>query len=436
LRPLSRKSVAVELTRFASMADVRYTLRDKHTLGKTVIILSFNYGEHRLRVSTGISTSVSDWDPERQRFIESRDHPEFQEFNLYLSVLARQVSNKYNEWLVQRRIPLPYEFKRIIQAQFLLKGAREVKSYFWSLFDDFVKEKKAQVKDAVDYDLALRKHLKAAEDFYAQEFTLHAFKQRSGGAIHLLEQYLRNQALNLKGKKGLSVNTIGKQFKNLKVFLKWCFDNGFVQPFALSHIVTYSEEVDTVYLTNEELDQLEQLVLVGEEAIVRDLFLIGCETGLRFSDYAALQSASIHGDNVEVIPKKTRTGRKQQHLVIPISGRFKRILSGYNGFLPSFDEKRLHQFNVTLRKTCQRAGITSLTAVIRQENQEYISRKVEKWELVSSHTARRTFCTLKFLAGMPSESIMKFSGHTSERNFLKYLRLDYQLNADHFRKFF
>lgn len=127
------------------MADVRYTLRDKHTLGKTVIILSFNYGEQRLRVSTGISTRVSDWDPGRQRFVELRDNPEFQEFNLYLSVLARQVSNKYNEWLVQRRIPLPDEFKRVIQAQFLLKGVKEVKSFFWSLFDDFVKEKKAQI---------------------------------------------------------------------------------------------------------------------------------------------------------------------------------------------------------------------------------------------------------------------------------------------------
>ena len=418
------------------MADVRYTLRDKHTKGKTVIILSFNYGANRLRVSTGVSTYVKDWDAHRQRFIESRDLPSFQEFNLYLSLLAKQVINKYNEWLVQRRIPLTEEFKRVIQTQFLLKGTREVKSYLWTLFDDFVKEKKAQVKDAVDYDLALRKHLKAAEAFYNQEFTIDAFKQRTGGAVHLFENYLRNEAVNLKGQKGLSVNTIGEQFKNLKVFLKWCFDNGFIQPFSISHLVTYSEEVDTVYLTNEELDALEQLDLKGEEAIVRDLFLIGCETGLRFSDYSNLTPSNFQGDNLEVVPKKTRKKTKQQHLIIPISKRFKRILNTYNGSIPLFDEKRLHQFNVTLRTLCQRAGMRSLSTIIRHENKELVSRKLEKWELVSSHTARRTFCTLKFLAGMPSESIMKFSGHTSERNFLKYLRIDSQLNADHFRQFF
>ena len=59
-----------------------------------------------------------------------------------------------------------------------------------------------------------------------------------------------------------------------------------------------------------------------------------------------------------------------------------------------------------------------------------------KFEEVSSHTCRRTFCTLKFLKGMPPQAIMKFTGHTSERNFLKYLKLDAELTAQKYKGYF
>ena len=59
-----------------------------------------------------------------------------------------------------------------------------------------------------------------------------------------------------------------------------------------------------------------------------------------------------------------------------------------------------------------------------------------KFEEVTSHTCRRTFCTLKFLKGMPAQAIMKFTGHTSERNFLKYLKLDAELTAQKYKGYF
>lgn len=60
----------------------------------------------------------------------------------------------------------------------------------------------------------------------------------------------------------------------------------------------------------------------------------------------------------------------------------------------------------------------------------------KKFEEVSSHSCRRTFCTLKFLKGMPAQVIMKFSGHKSERSFLKYLKLDAELTANKYGEFF
>lgn len=82
------------------------------------------------------------------------------------------------------------------------------------------------------------------------------------------------------------------------------------------------------------------------------------------------------------------------------------------------------------------AQITEKQLIYRHTSGSIQQLELQKWELVSSHTCRRTFCTLKFLSGMPPMAIMKFSGHSSEKNFLKYLKLDAELNADKFKEFF
>lgn len=41
-----------------------------------------------------------------------------------------------------------------------------------------------------------------------------------------------------------------------------------------------------------------------------------------------------------------------------------------------------------------------------------------------NHTARRTFATLMYLKGIPAISIMAITGHTTEENFMKYIKLD------------
>jgi integrase len=53
----------------------------------------------------------------------------------------------------------------------------------------------------------------------------------------------------------------------------------------------------------------------------------------------------------------------------------------------------------------------------------------EKWELVSSHTARRTGATNMYKAGIPTLAIMKVTGHTSESSFLKYINISKEENA-------
>jgi hypothetical protein len=57
-------------------------------------------------------------------------------------------------------------------------------------------------------------------------------------------------------------------------------------------------------------------------------------------------------------------------------------------------------------------------------------QRIEKWEAVSSHTARRSAATNMFKAGIPSISIMKITGHKTETQFIKYIKVSKEENAE------
>jgi len=55
---------------------------------------------------------------------------------------------------------------------------------------------------------------------------------------------------------------------------------------------------------------------------------------------------------------------------------------------------------------------------------EKICNRKMKWEMVMTHTARRSFCTNMYLRGIPTPTIMAISGHRTEKNFYKYIKAD------------
>ena len=54
----------------------------------------------------------------------------------------------------------------------------------------------------------------------------------------------------------------------------------------------------------------------------------------------------------------------------------------------------------------------------------YLIETKPKFNCIMNHTARRTFATLMYLKGIPTISIMAITGHTTEENFMKYIKLD------------
>ena len=62
---------------------------------------------------------------------------------------------------------------------------------------------------------------------------------------------------------------------------------------------------------------------------------------------------------------------------------------------------------------------------------------IYSWELSCSHKQLKTeLYRHKLLKGLPASVILKFSGHSSERSFLKYLKLDTEVVAKKYKAFF
>src|SRR5690606_15047234 len=51
------------------------------------------------------------------------------------------------------------------------------------------------------------------------------------------------------------------------------------------------------------------------------------------------------------------------------------------------------------------------------------SSKIARWKRVGTHTARRSFATNMYIAGVPPLTIMKFTGHKSYKSFMLYIIL-------------
>lgn len=223
--------------------------------------------------------------------------------------------------------------------------------------------------------------------------------------------------------KGFAVNNIAKHIDNLRQFLRAAqLEDIAIDPHAVnpSHFIIKRENADNIYLNESELKQIEKLNLSGNTTLdkVRDLFLIGCFTGLRISDFSNIKPYNIKGEFIEIVQFKT--GDK---VTIPLHEVVKGIFKKYdNKAIPKISEQK---FNKYIKDIAKDAGLKEQTEKQQTKGGLKVVQVLEKWQLVSSHTARRSFATNAVKKGVPVQVVMKITGHKKESVFLKYIKLNH-----------
>jgi len=234
--------------------------------------------------------------------------------------------------------------------------------------------------------------------------------------------------------KEYAKNTVAARIKNLKVFCNAALERNLHANTAFHGFKKQTEESYNIYLDEQELDTIFKLDLSSSPHLdrVRDIFLVGCWTGCRFSDLDKVTSENIDGQFIRMEQQKTK-----KRVVIPLHPVVKSIVDKYSGKLPSMISNQ--KFNDYIKDVCKVAEFTSKVSKGLTKGGVRKREVKEKWEMVSSHTARRSFATNLYKSGFPSLSIMAITGHKTEKAFYSYIKVNEEEHAEllqrHWQKF-
>jgi integrase len=215
----------------------------------------------------------------------------------------------------------------------------------------------------------------------------------------------------------LANSTANKRLDYMTGFLKFCANMGVYKIELLNKGKRLKEyESHFIYITKEELTKLYNHEFASETLTkVRDLFVFGCATGLRESDYSNVKPENIKDGKLFITTQKTA-----DPLVIPLTFYSRTIVEKYKGLLPQFQQQK---FNGYLKEVGKIAGIDTPEQIVTHKQAQRTETTVPKYELMTSHTARRTFITQSIIRGIPLPAIRKMTGHKDLKSFQKYIKL-------------
>ena len=248
--------------------------------------------------------------------------------------------------------------------------------------------------------------------------------------------------------RNYAINTVGKHIKNLKSILRCAESEGYNQnqKFKDKRFKGTRVEVDSIYLTKEDLEKfcavdLSKMPIGYQQA--RDIFLVGCWTAQRVSDYNNISRDAIQSYTKRTIvdvPDPENPGQTKpeiqvrevmyinirQHktgakVAVPCSSELKNILERYNYQMPHLADQVINRY---IKEIGKMAGLTEMVEMVETKGGTKTTVKYEKYKLIHSHTARRTGATLMYLAGMDVYDIMKITGHSSPNMLKKYIKAD------------
>ncbi|MBK7345346.1 MAG: site-specific integrase [Saprospiraceae bacterium] len=220
-----------------------------------------------------------------------------------------------------------------------------------------------------------------------------------------------------------SSNYVHKQWSRLKTILKSAAFDEYMEYHKpiWDRLPVSKKPTDSIYLTEDELDELAECDLTKNKRLekVRDVFLVGCYTGLRFSDLVRVEEKYIVEIDdklyIQIVPKKTN-----DKVTIPLKPYVRKILLKYGKSLPKISNQKMNEY---LKEISQMAGLTNMVSIRKYPGGVKTEVQFEKWQLVTSHCARRSMATNLYKRKESPATIMQITGHRTVRAFMEYIKI-------------
>jgi len=397
------------------MASINFYLGIKKGQETHFLYMYVRYGRNTFKYNTREKLEVKQWNPERQKVKPSVTGAA--EINSYLESLEKKIDGIFREYKTQGIIPSVDLLKERMQLKVI---EPQDKVTFFSLFEKFLSvSSNSKTYNTVRNYKSLLNHLKNFNETYKYNLD---FDKINFSFYHDLVEYCVEDC-------SMASNTIASVIKNLKVFLKHAEEVGVkVNQDYLKFKVSYKNP-ERIFLTWEEVKILQKLDLSDRKSWeqVRDVYLFGCYTGLRFSDIEKLKPENVYEFNegklkttvIRIIQKKTK-----DYLEIALNDYAKEIINKYKGkfttCLPVISNQKT---NDHLKDIGSFAEINSPVTKVEYKGGKRVDTVVPKYTLLTMHTARHTFATLSLQRQMPVEVLQKILGHRKINNTMIYAKI-------------
>ena len=221
--------------------------------------------------------------------------------------------------------------------------------------------------------------------------------------------------------KEIKNNYFAKIIAVLKSFVRWSIDKNYTTNRDFEKFKGIEHDVDIIYLTYDELIKLYNHDFENSRLNhVKDFYCMGCFTGLRFSDLSQLHRANITETHINISIQKTKT----QNHIISLNKFSKEILDKYRGTiyepLPKISQQK---FNDYIKDCCEIIELDKPTTITWFIGTKKVQNTVSKHQLITSHTARKTFITNSLLLGMEPKAIKKIANIKKDAVLDKYMKI-------------
>ena len=414
---------------FFNEVRASFNLRKPKSDKPTNIYLVCRIDKKQVKLSTGVRVYPDQWNTKKQ---EAYVSPRLTELDNINNAIVNDEINKLRTDFLEFKRYICDNPNEIDNSLFLLK------KYIYK--DKMVKQQELQkpvqwLRRTISQDKTIKSdgqrntlaiylgHLKVFEEFLkATDRDDITFTDINLALIKDYETYLFNRQVG-KGKT-TKTSTVGNKVTALISIIKRAEPYGLID-ISAAKLNQYkkpkSREGDDneIYLSEEEVSRMYALELKGLEEKARDVFVLQCWTGQRFSDMQLLNGGTVkdfnNGKILEIVQKK-----RTHKVSIPLFPIALEILEKYNFQVPKVRENTMLKY---IKEAGQKAGIIGKHIVTEDRGGKVTNSIKQRWELIGTHTARRSYISNMLKRGYDSHLLMKITGHTTEEAFKRYIKV-------------
>jgi integrase len=364
----------------------------------------------RIRKNAGFSTKESYWTGSRIKpNLKKEESNNYQFINDELQKIESKVNDIF---FFFRANKIPFSKETFLEKFGSKQNTSKAKIDFFVSFEEYLTSGKlSKAYNTIKAQTTIKNFLKMFEDetgFIITFEKLDAFFYEELMKFSFIEKEIKN-------------NYFAKIIAVLKSFSRWALDKNYHTKREFEKFKGIEHDVDIIYLTFDELMLLYNHDFENSRLNhTKDFYCMGCFTGLRFSDLSQLHKANITENHINISIQKTKT----QNHIISLNKYSKQILNKYKDTiyapLPSIS---IQKFNDYIKECCVIVKINKPTTITGFTGTKKIQNTVPKNELISSHTARKTFITNSLLLGMEPKAIKKIANIKKDAVLDKYMKI-------------